>query len=271
MTIPRNFLAGTPVFSILLLAVSVGSVAATSGRAQSLEFGIEPYRARLIADVDNALASVRTLRTSAAAGDVAAAKQAWLEARVGWERSEIFTGQFVPALDRAIDAWPNGASGFHAVEGRLFGTGKTDFDPETKELERNLAELCARARDTQLTPQGLLDGVVALAYEVGESKVDGGESRISGTSLNDMRHNVDGIDFAWETIFASTAAARDPRLAGDVHHGIEAVRTLVAVPDLRHIDPARLSAATEELVVKLQDAAPLMDLRKPALEANVQQ
>jgi hypothetical protein len=71
----------------------------------------------------------------------------------------------------------------------------------------NLSELSVKARSTPLTPQGLLDGVVRLAYEVGESKVDGGESRVSGTSLDDMRNNVDGIELAWCTIFSPATAS----------------------------------------------------------------
>src|ERR1700755_3331248 len=70
----------------------------------------------------------------------------------------------------------------------------------------------------RLTPQGLLDGTARLAYEVGESKADGGESRISGTSLDDMRNNVAGIEFAYRTIFAharraASAARRCSRAA----------------------------------------------------------
>jgi hypothetical protein len=64
-----------------------------------------------------------------------------------------------------------------------------------------------------LTPQGLLVGTARLAYEVGESKADGGESRISGTSLDDMRNNVAGIDFAYRTIFTASLRTVDIKLA----------------------------------------------------------
>jgi iron uptake system component EfeO len=234
----------------------------------SLGDGIEQYRSRLVADVDRTLASAQTLRASAAAGDVAGARQAWIDARVGWERSEVFTTAFAPELDRDIDAWPDGATGFHAIEAKLFGASRTDFDNEADRLVRNLAELSAKARNAPLTPQGLLDGIVRLAYEVGESKVDGGESRVSGTSLNDMRNNVDGIELAWRTIFASAVEARDRQLDVDLRRGIEGLKTMVDVRDLRRIDPDRLRTVTEELVLRLQNAAPLLNLRKPALEAD---
>jgi iron uptake system component EfeO len=237
-------------------------------RAATLDDGAEQYRFHLIADADGALASTRTLAASAAAGDLAGAKQAWIEARVGWERSEVFTAGFVPELDRDIDAWPNGAIGFHAIEAKLFGANRTDFENEANELIRNLSQLSARVRDTPLIPQGLLDGIVRLAFELGESKVDGGESRVSGTSLNDMRNNVDGIELAWHTIFAPTAELRDRQVDVGIRRSIDELRAMVAVGELRRIDPDRLRIVTEELVLKLQRAAPLLDLKKPTLEAD---
>ncbi len=45
---------------------------------------------------------------------------------------------------------------------------------------------------------------------------------------------------------------------------------MVDVGELRSIDPDRLRIATEELVLKLQHAAPLLELKKPTLEADAQ-
>jgi iron uptake system component EfeO len=260
-----TLLCMTALAAALVTALGAGPAVA---QPASLGDGIEQYRAGLVADVDRALTSARTLRASAAAGDVAGARQAWIDARVGWERSEVFTGPFVPELDRDIDAWPDGATGFHAIEAKLFGASRFDFDNEADRLVSNLAALRDKARSTPLTPQGLFDGVVRLAYEVGESKVDGGESRVSGTSLNDMRNNVDGIEFAWRAIFAPAVEARDRQLDADVRRSIEGLKAMVDVRDLRRIDPDRLRTSTEELVLRLQNAAPLLGLRKPALEAD---
>jgi iron uptake system component EfeO len=263
---PRQVSRWAPVLSMAVLGA--GLIGTEPGRAATLDAGAEQYRSHLITDVDHTLASVRTLAASAAAGDLAAAKQAWIEARVGWERSEVFTTGFVPELDRDIDAWPNGLIGFHAIEAKLFGANRTDFENEASELVRNLSELTARVRNAPLTPQGLLDGIARLAYEVGESKVDGGESRVSGTSLNDMRNNVDGIELAWRTIFAPTAESRDRQVEVGIRRSIEELKAMVDVGELRRIDQDRLRGATEELVLKLQNAAPLLDLKKPTLEAD---
>jgi chorismate mutase len=119
-----------------------------------------------------------------------------------------------------------------------------------------------------LTPQGLLDGTVRLAYEVGESKADGGESRISGTSLDDMRNNVAGIDFAYTTIFADALKAVDAKLADSVTNRIEQLKAIVAAKDLPHVDVLALRRASEELVVALQGASAKLGLRQPTLEAQ---
>jgi iron uptake system component EfeO len=119
-----------------------------------------------------------------------------------------------------------------------------------------------------LTAQGLLDGTVRLAYEVGESKADGGESRISGTSLDDMRNNVGGIDLAYRTLFADALKAVDARLDAQVESRIGELRAIVDARDLPHVDTLRLRRASEELVVALQAASVRLGLQRPTLEAQ---
>jgi hypothetical protein len=53
-----------------------------------------------------------------------------------------------------------------------------------------------------------------------------------------------------------------------VRRGIEGLKIVVDVRDLRRIDPDWLRTVTEELVLRLQNAAPLLGLRKPTLEAD---
>jgi iron uptake system EfeUOB component EfeO/EfeM len=251
-----------------LLGAALIALASPAAVAGPYDDGVQRYRAILVADIGHALTGARTLHERLVAGDAAGAKTAWLAARAGWERSEVFTSGFVPDLDRDIDAWPDAAKGFHAIEAKLFGGGRTDVADEAKALVDNLDALSIGLRDMALTPQGLLNGIVRLAYEVGESKVDGGESRVSGTSLDDMRANVDGIDTAWRTLFAATLAAHDAALAADVQRRIGTLRTIVAVPELRRIDPDHLRTVSEELVVALQKSAPGLGLQTPSLEEH---
>jgi iron uptake system component EfeO len=235
--------------------------------AATYDTAIEHYRSQLVEDVDSSIADVKKLRDDVSSGDIAAAKQAWIEARIGWERSEVFTSGFAPDLDREIDAWPNGATGFHAIEAKLFGAaGPTGVESEIDALLHNLSDMETTARNIKLTSQGLFDGLTRLAYEVGESKLDGGESYLSGTSINDMRHNVDGIELAYGMIFAPVIEARDHDHHAEALHLIAELKTMLAEPDLRKIDQEKLRALSEELVLTLQMTAPAIALARPTLE-----
>lgn len=253
-------------FMMMLVGIDPFVAKADTAPTASYDAAIASYRSQLVADVDHSVVSVQKLLDSVAKGDLTTARQAWIEARIGWERSEVFTSGFAPELDRDIDAWPNGTTGFHAIEVTLFGNGHADLAPQIDALLHDLTAMAAKARQTDLTPQGLLDGLTRLAYEVGESKLDGGESRISGTSLNDMRHNVEGIELAYDTIFATTIQGRDHTLDGTAHRQISELKTMLAPDDLRQIDQDRLRVASEDLVVTLQTAAPALALARPTLE-----
>jgi iron uptake system component EfeO len=255
------------VATCLALLVMLSGV--RSADAGVLDEGAERYRPYMIEGIGSALAGARALRERAAAGDIAGAKKAWISARAGWERSEVFTTGFVPELDAQIDAWPNADSGFHAIEAKLFGAGQTDVDKDAAELVEHLNDLHVKLKDMQLAPQGLLDGTARLAYEVGESKADGGESRISGTSLDDMRNNIAGIDFAYHTIFSAALNTADGKLDETVTTRIELLEAIVAAPDLPRVDIPRLRRTSEELVVTLQTASAKLGLQRPTLEAQV--
>jgi iron uptake system component EfeO len=246
---------------IVLLAVAV-----PAAHGEPFDEAVERYRQAMIEDVGRALSGARDLRDRLNKQDFAGARTAWIDARVGWERSEVFTSGFVPELDEAVDAWPDAVAGFHGIEAKLFGSNPADVSDEAETLIAHLADLDARVRTMKLTPQGLLDGVVRLAYEVGDSKVDGGESRFSGTSLDDMRNNADGIDLAYRTLFASKLEIVDRPLADRVQSDIGRLKALMLVPDLKSVDADGMRKASEALIVALQAAGPELGLGTPTLE-----
>lgn len=256
------------ICAVNVLAAAVAANAAEPGPAEAapLDKAVEQYRQYVIKDMDRALAGAREMRDLIAAGDIAGAQSGWINSRVGWERSEVFTGGFVPALDEAIDAWPDAIAGYHGIEADLFGSNRSDVRAETDMLIDHLADLDTKLRTMNLTPQGLLNGMVRLAYEVGDSKVDGGESRYSGTSLNDMRNNADGIDFTWRTLFASRLQTADPKAAALIRTDIERLKAALDAPDLKNVDADGLRKTSEALIVDLQTAAPELGLGTPTLE-----
>jgi iron uptake system component EfeO len=84
----------------MLMLVPGKDMAATAARSpvtQSATASIpideaaERYRPELAAAVEQCLAGARTLRDRLRANDLEGAKKAWIDARVGWERAEVFT------------------------------------------------------------------------------------------------------------------------------------------------------------------------------------
>jgi iron uptake system EfeUOB component EfeO/EfeM len=113
-----------------------------------------------------------------------------------------------------------------------------------------------------------LNGTARLVYEVGESKSDGGESRISGTSLDDMRNNVEGIRSAYRTIFATAIESADRELADLIAAKLDRLENFLTPSNLKQVDIPGLRRTSEELVVALQGAAPKLGLGRPSLEAS---
>src|ERR1700749_3679184 len=214
----------------------LASVLAPPLWAGMLDDTAEHYRPLMVANIDQTLAGARKLNERIAANDVAGAQKAWVDARVGWERAEVFTAGFVSELDELIDAWPNAQTGFHAIEAKLFGAKSVDISDEAQALTYHLADLDVKVHYTPFNAQGLLNGTARLAYEVGENKSDGGESRFSGTSLDDMRNNVAGIALAYKTVFADALQAQDTNLAAQLQAMIDEMGSLVAVKDLKTLD-----------------------------------
>jgi iron uptake system component EfeO len=266
-----NFNVLGKITSLLCLAVLVAMPVLSGGgngfaRAEPVLSPTEQYRSYLIGQISQTLASAKRLRERAMAHDVEGAKKAWIAARVGWEQAEVFISGFVSDLDENIDAWPNALSGFHAIEARLFGANTADVAAATDQLIYHLTDLDIKVRQIRLNSQGLLNGAARLAYEVGESKADGGESRYSGTSLDDMRNNVSGIRLVYKTIFASPLEASDPQLALNTEHTIQQLASLLSVADAKSLEPGKVRTTSEELIVALQAAAPKIGLQKPTLE-----
>jgi iron uptake system EfeUOB component EfeO/EfeM len=117
----------------------------------------------------------------------------------------------------------------------------------------------------------MLEGTAKLAYEIGESKADGGESRFSGTSLDDMRNNADGIATAYRLVFAAGLNSRDPGLAAATSDQIRQLQEELRPGSLADIDSDKVRATSEDVVLSLQKAATALGLERPSLSDLAQQ
>jgi iron uptake system EfeUOB component EfeO/EfeM len=249
------------------LVAAAAVLSMTAAAADPLADGAKAYKPFAVEHIGIALAGAKDLQAAAKAGDVKAAQAAWIKSRKGWEAVEPITGEFFPELDGSIDAWPDAKQGYHAIEAALFAGKVAEIAAPADKLVADLAafDKQLRAPNFRFTPQGLLNGAAKLAYEVGENKSKGGESPYAGTSLIDMRENVEGIEAVFKLAFEPALAKRDRKLAAAIDEKIEDVEKLVKADDLKNIDQGALRRTAEELAVLLQSAAPKLGLKKPAV------
>jgi iron uptake system component EfeO len=260
-------LAGSAARPSLLLAESNAASERQPGKGMDpeleakLDEAAAAYKKLATVNIDSLVANSDKMLAAMQAGDIAAARQAWIDARTGYERSEIFTIKF-PSLDAAIDSWPNSETGFHGVEAKLFTPGAPLPLAEAQTLVDKVHTLQRVFNGEPLYAHGVLVGIGSLAFELGESKARGGESALSGTSLLDMQHNVDGIEQAWNTVFATYMREKNAGVADRVEKEIAEVRRLVSVASLDQVDSQALEQKAEMLAGSVADAA--MELGWPA-------
>lgn len=222
-----------------------------------------PY-ARVL--TDRLVMGTAGLEAAIESGDLEAAKAAWIAARPAWETGETFYGEFFPSYDEAMDTWPDAERGFHAIERILFEENSL---AGTQEMAHKLAEKSAALSDviadTEMTDQGLLNGLAGLTFEIGADKVDGGESPYSDTSLEDMQDNLDGIEVTYAIAFAPKIAAAAPDLHRGVIKHIAALEFALAVDSLAEMDATEVTALSEELALAFTDAAQPLGLDTPRI------
>ena len=267
---PRRASFAARAIQLTCAALAIAFVSLPVGRAEAadaLAKGIKDYKSFAIERIEIALNGAKELQTAVKAGDAKVAQGAWIKSRKGWEAAEPITGEFFPKLDEAIDAWPDAKQGYHAIEAPLFA-GKLDgLSAPVDKLVADLAEFDKQlsASDFKFEAQGLLNGITKLAYEIGENKSKGGESRYAGTSVNDIYENNEGIEAVYKLVFSGAVKARDPKLDKRILDKIEEVEDFVKDKDLKSVNAAGLNKAGEELAVLLQTAAPKLKLKKPAV------
>jgi iron uptake system component EfeO len=155
------------------------------------------------------------------AGDVAAAKRAYVPARIPYERIEPVAESFAD-LDRAIDAragqlpaaeW----GGFHRIEQALWARGTTKgMAPVARKLLADVTALQRRVRTVALDAVQIANGANELLSEVSKYKLTGEEERYSRTDLVDLEANLDGSRAAFDAI-RDALDGQAPNLAAEIH------------------------------------------------------
>jgi iron uptake system EfeUOB component EfeO/EfeM len=247
----------------------LGLAAATPAMAQpelivpELDQTAANYKQQVTPDVDGTIVGIEQLLAALQTQDVAAAHQAWIDARAHWERGEVFTDTLFPDLERRIDGWPDAGKGFHGIETKLFGsTGELPV-AETQELLDNLRTFRNLFGNQEFSGHMVMVGLVLAAHEIGESDAKGGESAVSGASLKDLQQIFDGMVLAWNTVFADYVMKSVPHLAKDTAAQIDTIRGLLSVQTLDQIDPGVLTQQSNTLAELFTAIALHIGWRRP--------
>ncbi|MFJ7154577.1 iron uptake system protein EfeO [Streptomyces sp. NPDC101118] len=212
---------------------ATGKGATAVKRSPELDAAVAEYRKWVQQQADETLPKVKVFTDAVKAGDIEAAKKAYADSRIGWERTEPVAesfGDIDPKVDVREDGLEAGQewTGWHKLEKALWADKKIG-DAEKKLADTLIADLTdwqKRVGKAEITPTSMANGAKELLDEVASGKVTGEEERYSHTDLVDFKANVEGAQKSYE-LLKPTAAKNDPALAAELDKQFAAMTTLL--------------------------------------------
>jgi len=234
---------------------------------------VTDYRKYVEDEAAALVTATTTFVTAVKAGDVAAAKKQFPDARTHYESIEPVAESF-GALDPEIDARANDVpahafKGFHRIEQQLWVSGNTaGMGPVADELLADVKRLRSLIPTIKLEPAQIANGAVELMNEVGTRKITGEEDRYSHTDLWDFDANDDGSIAAFKAV-RPLVEAKDAALADKIDQQFASTDTLLDThktpdggftlyTDLSKAETKALAAQVEALADSLAQVAPLI-------------
>ncbi|MEU4025928.1 iron uptake system protein EfeO [Streptomyces anulatus] len=216
-------------------------VEATGGKAverdPELDAAVAAYRQYTLDQAEETLPKAEVFAAAVKAGDVEAAKKAYAESRIGWERTEPVAesfGDIDPKVDLREDGLEEGQdlekdwTGWHRLERSLWQDKKiTARDKELADLLiKDLTVWQKKVGTAEITPTSMANGAKELLDEVATGKVTGEEERYSHTDLVDFKANVEGAQKSYE-LLKPVASKNDAALTEELDSRFAELNTLL--------------------------------------------
>ncbi|MEV8312785.1 iron uptake system protein EfeO [Streptomyces sp. NPDC059900] len=210
----------------------------TVKRDPRLDKAVADYRAYAQEQADATLPKVKLFTDAVRDGDIEAAKKAYANSRIGWERTEPVAesfGDIDPKVDVREDGLEEGQdlekdwTGWHRLERALWKDkkiGEREKELATQ-LDKDLKDWQNRVGKAEITPTSMANGAKELLDEVATGKVTGEEERYSHTDLVDFKANVEGAEKAYDLLKA-VASENDPALTKELDKQFAALDKLLA-------------------------------------------
>lgn len=198
-----------------------------------MDKAVAGYRTYVQAQADETLPKVKVFTDAVAAGDIEAAKKAYADSRIGWERTEPVAesfGDIDPKVDVREDGLEDGQkwTGWHRLEKALWQDKKLGAEEKALApvLYKDLVDWQKRVGKAEITPTSMANGAKELLDEVATGKVTGEEERYSHTDLIDFKANVEGAQKAYE-LLKPIASKNDAALTTTLDKQFAALNTLL--------------------------------------------
>lgn len=216
-------------------------VEATGGKAvkrdPELDAAVAAYRQYTLDQAEETLPKAKVFADAVKAGDIEAAKKAYAESRIGWERTEPVAesfGDIDPKVDLREDGLEEGQdlekdwTGWHRLERSLWQDKKiTARDEELADLLiEDLTVWQKKVGTAEITPTSMANGAKELLDEVATGKVTGEEERYSHTDLVDFKANVEGAEKSYE-LLKPVASRNDAALTKELDTRFAELNTLL--------------------------------------------
>ncbi|MFH8475027.1 iron uptake system protein EfeO [Streptomyces sp. NPDC018000] len=202
-------------------------------RSPEMDKAVAEYRTYVQTQADETLPKAKIFTDAVAAGDIEAAKKAYADSRLGWERTEPVAesfGDIDPKVDLREDGLEDGQewTGWHRLEKALWHDKKLGAEEKALApvLYKDLLDWQKRVGKAEITPTSMANGAKELLDEVATGKVTGEEERYSHTDLVDFKGNVEGAEKAYE-LLKPIASKNDPALTATLDKQFAALNTLL--------------------------------------------
>lgn len=221
------------------LTVTASDEAAAAASEVTLKKFLGPlseYRVYLVMQGNQAVKSAQALRDAIAAGDLAAARTAWAEARLPYRRIEPLAYRFSD-LENVIDPraaylagreQDPGFTGYHRIEYGLFAQNSTEgLAPVADRLVADLQTLSERLRAAPLDPALLVALPGAMARQLADAQIPEGENSYAGNDPQDLTAATEGIA-KLTGLLRQVVASVDPQLDRELGERMQAATDAVA-------------------------------------------
>lgn len=237
---------GTYEITCGLLSNPRGRLVVTPSQASEAERAAPPltafigplseYKVYLVTQSMALSGAVAHLSEAIAAGDLAAARSAWLAARLPYKRIEPVIGRMAD-LENAINPLSDylagreadpAFTGFHRIEYGLWGQGSTEgLAPVAGQLVADVAVLKDRLRAIRLAPEDLAGGAARQAGHLASGQIPAGEDRWAGSDLPGIEAGLEGIAKG-AALLAPLVREADPDVAARFEAQLNAAEAALA-------------------------------------------